>query len=80
MTDIVRNHLKNKQTKEKNTIKETAQASTFSRGNFGIFKDKADTESFTHITIKVRQKQVLFTYIYYFLSLMWAFSLIAKGK
>lgn len=80
MTDIVRNHLKNKQTKQKNTIKETAQASTFRSGNFGIFKDEADTESFTHIMLKVRQKQVLFTYIYYFLSLMWAFSLIAKLK
>lgn len=48
MTDIVRNHLKTNKQKKKNTIKETAQASPFSRGNFGIFKDKADTVIYTH--------------------------------
>lgn len=47
MTDIVRNHLKTNKQKKKNTIKETAQASPFSRGNFGIFKDKADSHLHT---------------------------------
>lgn len=65
MTDIVRNHLKTNKQKKKTPLKKLHKLQP-SVVEFLGFSKKADTESFTHITIKVREAGFIYLHLLLF--------------